>query len=206
MWVGSKHRSLQKIFVWYLSFLFFIFYHHIVFTTQELPKEKWFCCDDCSRIYVALQTSVSAGADTIPTPLSELIIRKHKERGLCTYGFMNGIQWRILSGKSRYPEHLPLLSRAAAIFRVSVYCYSFTYDFDSLLHMWLLFLYFCLRKSVFLGFAYIILPPSFIIRPTFEISLSLTIIFCKLWLAIVISFKKNTHILIYGGFSTSVVK
>ncbi|KAL9318272.1 hypothetical protein ACSQ67_014789 [Phaseolus vulgaris] len=27
------------------------------------------------------------------------------------------IQWRILSGKSRYPEHLPLLSRAAAIFR-----------------------------------------------------------------------------------------
>ncbi|CAL5207132.1 unnamed protein product [Lathyrus oleraceus] len=84
---------------------------------EELPKEKWFCCDDCSRIYVALQTSVSAGADTIPTRLSELIIRKHKERGLCTYGFMNDIQWRILSGKSRYPEHLPLLSRAAAIFR-----------------------------------------------------------------------------------------
>lgn len=31
----------------------------------------------------------------------------------------NDIQWRILSGKSRYPEHLPLLSRAATIFRVS---------------------------------------------------------------------------------------
>ncbi|KAK7393299.1 hypothetical protein VNO78_21851 [Psophocarpus tetragonolobus] len=84
---------------------------------EELPKDKWFCCDDCNRIYVALQNSVSAGADIIPTLLSELIIRKHEEKGLCTYEVMNNIQWRILSGKSRYPEHLPLLSQAAAIFR-----------------------------------------------------------------------------------------
>ncbi|KAE9619433.1 putative histone acetyltransferase chromatin regulator PHD family [Lupinus albus] len=84
---------------------------------EELPKDKWFCCDDCNQIYVALQNSVSAGADIIPTSLSELIIKKHQERGLCTYEGTNGIQWRILSGKSRYPEHLPLLSRAAAIFR-----------------------------------------------------------------------------------------
>jgi hypothetical protein len=76
---------------------------------------------------VALQNSVSAGADTIPSSLSELIIRKHQERGLCTYGSMNDIQWRILSGKSRYPEHLPLLSRAAAIFRVSVYGFNVTH-------------------------------------------------------------------------------
>lgn len=85
--------------------------------SEKLPKEKWSCCDGCSRIYGALQTSVSVGADSIPTRLAELIIRKHKERGLCMYGFMNDIQWRILSGKSRYPEHLPSLSRAAAIFR-----------------------------------------------------------------------------------------
>ncbi|RDY07306.1 Increased DNA methylation 1, partial [Mucuna pruriens] len=84
---------------------------------EELPKDKWFCCDDCNRIYVALQNSVSAGADIIPASLSELLTRKHEEKGLCTYGAMNDIQWRILSGKSRYPEHLPLLSRAAAIFR-----------------------------------------------------------------------------------------
>lgn len=70
---------------------------------------------------MALQNSVSAGADNIPASLSELIIRKHEEKGLCTYGPTDDIQWRILSGKSRYPEHLPLLSRAAAIFRVSVY-------------------------------------------------------------------------------------
>ncbi|XP_027935059.1 uncharacterized protein LOC114190395 [Vigna unguiculata] len=84
---------------------------------EELPKDKWFCCSDCNRIYVALQSSVSAGADVIPASLSELIIRKHEEKGLCTYGSTDDIQWRILSGKSRYPEHLPLLSRAAAIFR-----------------------------------------------------------------------------------------
>ncbi|KAH1216672.1 Increased DNA methylation 1 [Glycine max] len=84
---------------------------------EELPKDKWFCCDDCNRIYAALQNSVSAGAEIIPASFSELIIRKHEDKGLCTYGAMNDIQWRILSGKSRYPEHLPLLSRAAAIFR-----------------------------------------------------------------------------------------
>lgn len=106
----------------------FIFYRHMLFSPQELPKDKWFCCDDCNRIYVALQSSVSAGADTIPPSLSELIIRKHEERGLCTHGDVNDIQWRILSGKSRYPEHLPLLSRAAAIFRVSAYSFNFTSD------------------------------------------------------------------------------
>ena len=84
---------------------------------EELPKDKWFCCDDCNRIYVALQNSVFAGPAIIPVSLSELITRKHEEKGLFTYGGMNDIKWRILSGKSRYPEHLPLLSRAAAIFR-----------------------------------------------------------------------------------------
>ncbi|CAJ1968344.1 unnamed protein product [Sphenostylis stenocarpa] len=95
---------------------------------EELPKDKWFCCDDCNRIYVALQNSVSAGADIIPHTLSELIIRKHEEKGLSTYGSKNDIQWRILSGKSRYPEHLPLLSRAAAIFRVSNYGFQECFD------------------------------------------------------------------------------
>ncbi|CAJ2651638.1 unnamed protein product [Trifolium pratense] len=32
---------------------------------EELPKDKWFCCNDCNRIYVALQNSVFAVADTI---------------------------------------------------------------------------------------------------------------------------------------------
>ena len=87
---------------------------------QELPKDKWFCCDDCNRIYVTLQNSVSNGAEVIRASLADIINRKHEEKGLCIGAGMNDIQWQILSGKSRYPEHLPLLSRAAAIFRVSI--------------------------------------------------------------------------------------
>ena len=67
-----------------------------------------------------LQNSVSAGAKIIPASSSAIINRKCEERGLPVDGGVSDeIQWRILSGKSRYPEDLPLLSRAAAIFRVS---------------------------------------------------------------------------------------
>ncbi|KAA8516458.1 hypothetical protein F0562_016751 [Nyssa sinensis] len=83
---------------------------------KELPKDKWFCCTDCSRIHVALQNLVSNGVEMIPASVLNTINRKHVEKGL-TDGATNDVQWRILSGKSRYPEHLPLLSTAAAIFR-----------------------------------------------------------------------------------------
>uniref|UniRef100_A0A1J3FDK7 Chromodomain-helicase-DNA-binding protein 4 n=1 Tax=Noccaea caerulescens TaxID=107243 RepID=A0A1J3FDK7_NOCCA len=83
---------------------------------KEIPQEKWFCCSDCSRIHAAVQSSVSCGTQTVPTLLLDLIRRKDREKGIITD---NGdiVEWRILSGKSRYPEHLPLLSRAAVIFR-----------------------------------------------------------------------------------------
>ncbi|KAL7183161.1 hypothetical protein ACSBR1_041775 [Camellia fascicularis] len=41
---------------------------------------------------------------------------KHVKKGF-TDGVSNDVQWQILSGRSRYPKHLPVLSRAAAIFR-----------------------------------------------------------------------------------------
>ncbi|KAH7519154.1 hypothetical protein FEM48_Zijuj08G0005600 [Ziziphus jujuba var. spinosa] len=85
---------------------------------KELPKDKWFCCDDCKMIHMSLQHSVSIGAEIVPPSLSYAMIRKHAERGLFVDGAMgDDVQWRILSGKSRYPEHLPFLSRSAAIFR-----------------------------------------------------------------------------------------
>ncbi|POO02411.1 Autoimmune regulator [Trema orientale] len=84
---------------------------------KELPKDKWFCCDDCSRIHLALQNSVSVGAEIVPASLSHVILRKQANKGLFIDGAEHDIQWRILSGKSRYPEHLPFLSRSAAIFR-----------------------------------------------------------------------------------------
>ncbi|XP_022747732.1 uncharacterized protein LOC111297304 isoform X2 [Durio zibethinus] len=84
---------------------------------KEIPKDKWFCCDDCNRIHGALQSSVSSGVQIIPTSFSDIIRIKHLEKGLFIDGATDCVQWRILSGKSRFPEHLPLLSSAAAIFR-----------------------------------------------------------------------------------------
>ncbi|KAK9290195.1 hypothetical protein L1049_008361 [Liquidambar formosana] len=83
---------------------------------KELPKDKWFCCDDCRRIHEDLQNLVYNGAEMIPASLSNTINRKHVEKGYAD-GAVDDFQCRILSGKSRFPEHLPFLSRAAAIFR-----------------------------------------------------------------------------------------
>jgi len=167
----------------------------MLFLLQELPKDKWFCCDDCNRIYVALQNSVSAGADTIPSSLSELIIRKHEDRGLCTYGDMNDIQWRILSGKSRYAEHLPLLSRAAAIFRVSVYGFCVTPDLEFLLYMWLIFWIFLSKKLWFSWFFLTRYSLSLIIKPTFEISFSLDIRFFTKFHTLIFSLQKRPYLI-----------
>ncbi|KAF8110618.1 hypothetical protein N665_0081s0048 [Sinapis alba] len=83
---------------------------------KEIPQEKWFCCNGCSRIHTAVQSSVSCGPQIISAPLSDMIRRKDREKGIITEDG-DTVEWRILSGKSRYPEHLPLLSRAAVIFR-----------------------------------------------------------------------------------------
>lgn len=66
---------------------------------------------------MALQNLASRGPEMIPASVSSMINRKHLEKGLID-GAADDIQWCILSGKSRYKEHLPLLSRTTAIFRV----------------------------------------------------------------------------------------
>ncbi|KAL3628605.1 hypothetical protein CASFOL_027651 [Castilleja foliolosa] len=83
---------------------------------QELPRDKWFCCHYCSNIFSVLQNLTSSGPEVIPGPVSAEIHRKHAVVGLNEEP-NDVIQWCILSGKSRVPEHLLLLSRAAAIFR-----------------------------------------------------------------------------------------
>ncbi|KFK34619.1 hypothetical protein AALP_AA5G169500 [Arabis alpina] len=87
-----------------------------LYDLKGIPQDKWFCCSDCSRIHTALQSSVSCGPQTIPTPLLDTISRKYREKGMY---IDNGdtVQWRMLSGKNRCPENQPLLSRAATIFR-----------------------------------------------------------------------------------------
>ncbi|GKV05784.1 hypothetical protein SLEP1_g17751 [Rubroshorea leprosula] len=84
---------------------------------KDIPKDTWFCCDDCNRIYLALQSSVSSGVQMIPSSLLQTITRKYLEKGLFVDGNAELVQWRILSGKSRCSDNLPLLSNAAAIFR-----------------------------------------------------------------------------------------
>ncbi|KAH8506172.1 hypothetical protein H0E87_013123 [Populus deltoides] len=84
---------------------------------KEIPKDNWFCCQDCSNIYVALRNSVSTGVQTIPASLLNIINRKHVEKGLLVDEAAYDVQWQILMGKSRNREDLSLLSGAAAIFR-----------------------------------------------------------------------------------------
>ncbi|KMT06191.1 hypothetical protein BVRB_7g162630 isoform A [Beta vulgaris subsp. vulgaris] len=83
---------------------------------KELPKDKWFCCNDCDRIYVALRALVIRGSEMISCSESMKLNRKLLVRGLSEVAD-NGIEWRILSGKCRLSEHLPWLSKAVSIFR-----------------------------------------------------------------------------------------
>ncbi|CAK7333833.1 unnamed protein product [Dovyalis caffra] len=84
---------------------------------KEIPKDNWFCCQDCNKIYAALRNSVSTGVQKIPASLLNIISRKHVEKGLLVDEAAHEMQWQILMGKSRNREDLSLLSRAAAIFR-----------------------------------------------------------------------------------------
>lgn len=88
---------------------------------QELSKEKWFCCDDCQEIYVALHNFVAVGAERVPSSSMNAIIRKHLQKGSLVDGPVSDVQWKILKGRGRSPEDLRLLSRACAIFRVSFF-------------------------------------------------------------------------------------
>ncbi|KAG2329074.1 hypothetical protein Bca52824_000254 [Brassica carinata] len=83
---------------------------------KGIPQDKWFCCSDCSRIHTALQSSVSCGPQTIPTLLLDTISRKYREKGIYTDSG-DTVEWMMLSGKSRCPEHEHLLSRTSTIFR-----------------------------------------------------------------------------------------
>ncbi|KAI8015688.1 Increased DNA methylation 1 [Camellia lanceoleosa] len=59
-----------------------------LYDLKELPRDKWFCCDDYNRIHVALQNLVLVGAEMISASVSYAIHRKHIEKGF-TYGVSN---------------------------------------------------------------------------------------------------------------------
>ncbi|KAJ4971268.1 hypothetical protein NE237_004367 [Protea cynaroides] len=89
---------------------------HELCDLKELPKGKWFCREDCNRIYCTLQNLILHGAEMVPTSVSTMIKRKLIEKGLVEAAEDN-VQWQLLSGKSGFPDHRLLLSKAAAIFR-----------------------------------------------------------------------------------------
>ncbi|GFQ00943.1 chromodomain-helicase-DNA-binding protein 4 [Phtheirospermum japonicum] len=84
---------------------------------KELPKDKWFCRDECHKIFETLQNLACSRPEIIPASVSTTLYEKHAKLGINNMSSKDEIQWCILSGKSRFPEHILLLSRAAAIFR-----------------------------------------------------------------------------------------
>ena len=88
---------------------------------QELPKGKWFCCMDCSRIHSVLQKLLVHEAELLPDSQLDAIRKKYIDKGLETVGDID-VRWRLLSGKTVTPETRFLLSQAVAIFHVSIGC------------------------------------------------------------------------------------
>ncbi|KAL3646651.1 hypothetical protein CASFOL_009195 [Castilleja foliolosa] len=84
---------------------------------KELPEDKWFCRDECHKIFQALENLACSRPEVIPASVSATLYEKHAKVCFGNTSFKDEIQWCILSGKSRFPEHVSLLSQAAAIFR-----------------------------------------------------------------------------------------
>ncbi|XP_077226208.1 uncharacterized protein LOC143859371 isoform X2 [Tasmannia lanceolata] len=92
---------------------------HKMANLKELPKEKWFCCADCSRIHTAFQKLLSLGSEKLPSSISGIIKIKQEDKGSGNDGDGDGdvdVKWRVLSGKFDSSDGRLLLSKAVAIF------------------------------------------------------------------------------------------
>ncbi|TQE07850.1 hypothetical protein C1H46_006499 [Malus baccata] len=88
---------------------------HKMANLKELPKGKWFCCADCSRIHSILQRLLTRGAEKLPDSHLDVIKKKMEANGLETVGGFD-VRWRLISGKIASQECRFLLSKAVAIF------------------------------------------------------------------------------------------
>ncbi|KAH0715406.1 uncharacterized protein [Solanum tuberosum] len=88
---------------------------HNIDDLQELPKDKWFCCTDCSRIHFALEKVVSDGEQNIPESLLKVLKEKNEGKGSVNNSSLD-IKWRLLSGKMSSEETRVWLSSAVSIF------------------------------------------------------------------------------------------
>ncbi|GAY67249.1 hypothetical protein CUMW_255080 [Citrus unshiu] len=87
---------------------------HKMADLRELPKGKWFCCMDCSRINSVLQNLLVQEAEKLPE-FHLNAIKKYAGNSLETVSDID-VRWQLLSGKAATPETRLLLSQAVAIF------------------------------------------------------------------------------------------
>ncbi|OMO84032.1 Pectinesterase, catalytic [Corchorus olitorius] len=88
---------------------------HKMADLREIPKGKWFCCSDCSRIHSILQKLLLRGAEKLPDVFLDIIKKKYVEKGLDA-DINIDVRWRLLSGRFASPETRLLLSQAVGIF------------------------------------------------------------------------------------------
>ncbi|XVE61612.1 hypothetical protein DITRI_Ditri06bG0054300 [Diplodiscus trichospermus] len=88
---------------------------HKMADLREIPRGKWFCCSDCSRIHSSLQKLLIRGAEKLPDSLLDVIKKKYMEKGIDA-DINIDVRWRLLSGKFTSPETRLLLSQAVGIF------------------------------------------------------------------------------------------
>ncbi|XWS66795.1 hypothetical protein CRYUN_Cryun05aG0231400 [Craigia yunnanensis] len=88
---------------------------HKMADLREIPRGKWFCCSDCSRIHSTLQKLLIRGAEKLPDSFLDVIKKKYVEKGLDA-DINIDVRWRVLSGKFASPETRLLLSQAVGIF------------------------------------------------------------------------------------------
>ncbi|OMO90373.1 Zinc finger, PHD-type [Corchorus olitorius] len=89
---------------------------HNMADLKELPKGKWFCCNDCNKIHCALQKLVLRGEEKLPDSSLLIVKKKHEESGTESKANLD-IRWRVLSGKMTSSDDTRvLLSKAVSIF------------------------------------------------------------------------------------------
>ncbi|KAL8134731.1 hypothetical protein AgCh_009664 [Apium graveolens] len=49
---------------------------------KELPKDKWFCCSDCNRIHLTMQSLVLKGIEIVPASVLDTVYKNHLGKGL----------------------------------------------------------------------------------------------------------------------------
>jgi len=85
-----------------------------------LPEGNWFCGTSCNQIHSALADLAACGEKSVPDSLLSLIKKKHEEKNVDIRGDLD-VKWRVINWKlDDSVENRKRLSKAVAIFHVSI--------------------------------------------------------------------------------------